>query len=146
MNMNVAGLWKKYRKIITYLMCSVAAALFESGIGWILLHTIPADIVITNIMAIGAGAVIHYFLTTIFVFKVKNSGASIIVYLITFGLGILLQSLVIAFFYWSLAGVNDAVRYFVSKGLSLALPFIVIYFVRSKLNEMIKRKEIGTDE
>lgn len=146
MNMNVADLWKKYRKIITYLMCSVASALVESGIGWILLHTIPVDIVITNIMAIGAGAVIHYFLTTLFVFKVKNSGASILVYVVTFGLGVLLQSLVISFFYWLLADMNEVFRYIFSKGLSLAIPFVAIYFARSKLNEMLKRKEIDADE
>lgn len=146
MKIDVADLWHKYRKIITYLMCSVAAALVESGIGWILLHTIPVDIVITNIMAIGVGAVIHYFLTTLFVFKVKNSGASILVYIVTFGLGVLLQSLVISFFYWLFTDVNEVFRYIISKGLSLAIPFVAIYFVRSKLNEMIKGKEIDANE
>lgn len=146
MNMNFAEIWQKYRKIITYLMCSVASALVESGIGWILLHTIPVDIVITNIMAIVAGAVVHYFLTTLFVFKVKNSGASVLVYAITFGLGVLLQSAVISFFYWILADMNEVIRYIFSKGLSLAIPFVVIYYVRSKLNERLRRKEIDADE
>lgn len=146
MNINIAELWKKYRKIITYLICSVIAALFEASIGWILLNALVFDIVITNIMAIFAGAVIHYFLTIIFVFKIKNSPASVLVYVITFGLGILLQSLVIKFFYVILAGLPGVYRYIISKGLSLVIPFAVIYFVRNILNEKIKGKETSSDE
>ncbi|MBN1891363.1 MAG: GtrA family protein [Clostridiales bacterium] len=135
-------LWEKNGQIIIYLLCSVIAALVESGIGWLLLQVLTFHIVVINTMAIITGAVIHYFLTSIFVFKVKKNVASVIVYVISFGFGILLQNAVIWLLYdVLLKSESQGIRYAVSKALSLAIPFFIVYYVRKKLNERFVRKE-----
>lgn len=143
----LAKLWIKYRRITIYLLCSVISALVESGIGWVILHSFPIHIVIANTLAIICGAVLHYFLTTIFVFKIRKSGASVLVYVITFGLGLLLQDAIIWLLYDRLlANLSDFYRFAFSKAISLAIPFIAIYLVRSRLNERFGRKETESDE
>ncbi len=138
----IKTLWEKNKQVFLYLLCSVIAALVESGIGWIFLRIFPFHIVIINTMAIVFGAVIHYFLTSIFVFKIKKNAASVLVYVLSFGIGVILQNGVIWLFYdFLLESRSQGVRYAVSKALSLAIPFFVVYFIRKKLNERFARKE-----
>lgn len=138
----IKGLWNKNKQLILYLFCSVAAALVESGIGWIFLQTFSFHITIINTMAIFFGAVVHYFLTSIIVFKIKRNAASVLVYVLSFGIGILLQNAVIWLFYdFLLKAQTQGIRYAVSKALSLAIPFFAVYFIRKKLNGRFARKE-----
>ncbi len=143
----VRGILEKNKQLFLYLLCSVIAALVESGIGWIFLRIFPFHITIINTMAIFFGAAIHYFLTSIFVFKIKRNAASVLVYILSFGIGVLLQNLVIWLFYdFLLKAQTQGVRYAVSKALSLAIPFFVVYFIRKILNERFARKETVPDE
>lgn len=126
-------LLEKYRDIIVYLLCSIFTALIEMGIGWNLLQILP-DIVVTNTIAIIISAIIHYFITLKFVFRQKNNIGNVIIYVGTFIFGILLQDFVIAIFYnYILADVGEFIRYATSKLVSLALPFVVTYLLRSFL-------------
>lgn len=124
---------EKYHNILIYLLCSVFTALIEMGIGWNLLRILP-DIVITNTIAIIISSIIHYFITLKFVFGQKNSMGNSIIYVGTFILGIFLQDFIIVVFYnYILANFGDFVRYVISKLFSLAIPFVVIYMLRSFL-------------
>ena len=137
----------KNKSLIIYLLCSVIAALIESVIGWTLLHLLSLHITIINTMAILFGAVVHYFLTSIFVFKVKRNVTSAGIYFVSFGMGILLQNVVIWLFYdFVLVSATGGLRFAISKGASLAIPFLVVYWVRKKLNERYARKEKCKDE
>ena len=124
---------EKYRDILIYLLCSIFTALIEMGIGWNLLKILP-NIVVTNTIAIIISAIIHYLITLKFVFRQKNSMGNVIIYVGTFILGILLQDFVIEIFYdYMLVNVEEVIRYVVSKLVSLAIPFVVIYLLRSFL-------------
>lgn len=129
----------KYFKIIKYALCSVATALLETVIGWLLLHTLPYGIVVANTSAIIIGAIAHYFLTMLLVFEKKNNAKSFAVYVVTFLLGLVLQNTIIWLFYEQLL-INQAeiVRYIISKGMSLVIPFFLLYYIRSYLNQKIK--------
>jgi putative flippase GtrA len=147
MNDSIQLPWNKYRKVIIYLLCSIASALVETSIGWVLLHNFLHNIVLANTIAVLAGAVLHYFLTLHFVFKGKNSIGSVAVYVITFGLGILLQDAIIWVCYdVLLRDASDGWRFIISKGFSLAIPFVVIYFARKKLYERMAGKEAKNAE
>lgn len=139
----IIRLWNTYRKIIIYLLCSIATALVESSIGWILLHYFLYSIIAANTTAILIGAVLHYFLTLLLVFKGKNNLSSVAVYFITFVLGIFLQNAVIWVFYdVLLTDVSEVIRFVASKACSLVIPFSIVYYVRKKLYERIGRKEM----
>lgn len=124
---------KKYPGIFIYLLCSCLTALIEMGIGWNLLKILP-NIVLTNTIAILISAIIHYFITLKFVFRQKNSIGNVVIYVGTFIFGIFLQDLVIAVFYnYILADNQEFIRYILSKIVSLAIPFVVLYLLRSFL-------------
>ena len=142
MNDIVKNEWCKHKKIIIYIICSISSSVVESCIGWLLLQYIIDNIILINTVAIVIGAIIHYILTLRFVFKNRNNLESMVVYGVTFGLGILLQNAVIWLFYdVLLANITEILRFFFSKACSLLIPFYAIYYVRSILNERIARKE-----
>ena len=124
---------EKYHDILIYLSCSILTALIEMGIGWNLLKILP-DIVITNTIAILISSIIHYLITLKLVFRQKNTIGNVIIYVVTFVLGIVLQDLIIVIFYnYIFVDAGEFIRYTVSKILSLGIPFFVIYLLRSFL-------------
>ena len=126
-------LLEKYKDILIYLLCSIFTALIEMGIGWNLLKILP-DIVVTNTIAILISSIIHYFITLKFVFRQKNSTGNVIIYVGTFIFGIFLQDFVIDIFYnYILGNMGELTRYTISKIVSLAIPFMVIYLLRRYL-------------
>lgn len=136
-------LLKKYEELLIYLLCSIITALIEIGIGWNLINILP-DIVITNTIAIIISSIIHYFITLKFAFRKKHTMTSAIIYVGTFIFGIFLQDFVIALFYnYILADVDAFIRYVVSKLMSLGIPFIVLYLLRSFL---YKKYNNGNEE
>lgn len=130
---------KKHLKIIKYAMCSVVTALLETVVGWLMLHLLSYGIVAANTIAIIIGALAHYFLTMLLVFEKKNNAKSFVVYVTTFLFGLVLQNAIIWLFYENLF-TNEAeiVRYVFSKGMSLFVPFFLLYYIRSYLNQKIK--------
>lgn len=137
-------LFEKYNEILIYLSCSVFTALIEIVIGWNLLKILP-NIIVTNTIAILISSIIHYFITLKFVFKKKNTMGSIIIYGGTFIFGIFLQDFVIDVFYnYILVTAGEFIRYTISKVVSLGIPFIVIYLLRSFLYKKYgsKKKEV----
>lgn len=133
--MMIAKMIDKYGKIIKYLFCSIVSAVVEITFGWLLLQFLSDNILVTNTIAIFIGAVAHYFLTMIFVFHQKNGWKSVFVYVVTFVFGLLLQNGVIWLFYdMFLVDTPHLVRYVLSKGFSLVIPFAVVYYVRNLLN------------
>lgn len=130
----------KHQKILKYLCCSGATALFEVVLGWFLLRLMSQQIVFSNTVSIIAGAIIHYFLTLMFVFKKENSYKSFLVYGISFLIGIFLQDAIIWLFYDMILADQSimVIRYGFSKGLSLVVPFLAIYYIRNFLYKKIK--------
>lgn len=130
---------KEHQAIIKYALCSVAAAVLEMLIGWILLRLIPVSIVVTNTIAIISSSIVHYLLIQNFVFEQKSNIESALVYIISFGIGVLLQDFLIWIVYTKLLQeMSESWRYLFSKGVSLVIPFFALYYIRSKLNEIIK--------
>lgn len=129
----------KYWKIIKYALCSVATALLETAVGWLLLHLLPYGIVAANTAAIIMGAIAHYFLTLLLVFEKKNNAKSFAVYVVTFLLGLVLQNAIIwAFYEQLLVNQTEILRFVISKGMSLVIPFFLLYYIRSYLNKKIQ--------
>lgn len=133
---------ERYREMLIYLLCSIITAMIEMVIGWHLINILP-DIVITNTIAILISSAIHYFITLKFAFRQKHTVVSVIIYVGTFIFGIILQDFVISLFYnYILMSAQPLMRYTVSKILSLAIPFVVIYLLRSYLNKKYNSGEV----
>jgi len=130
--------FSRYRKFILYFGCSLTTMFMEMAIGWFLLRLFPTRIVLTNTFAVVVSALAHYLLTLALVFRLKHNYKSAGVYVLTFILGIVLQNAIIWVFYEHLLESTPAlVRYFTSKLFSLGIPFVFLYYLRSKLNSKI---------
>lgn len=135
----IKDIWKQYKRILKYLFCSIFTAFLEWVWGWVLLGWgITDSIIIVNTITIFIGALVHYFITMSMVFEKKNNIKSFAVYLISFCLGLLMQNFMIWLFYDEiLKHANEWMKYSISKGMSLVVPFFLLYFVRIRLNQMI---------
>lgn len=141
----------KNKKIIIYFLCSAFTALLEAILLLIFKRFIPllGNIVYANTIAIFLSSIIHYILTSKFAFKVRMSFLSLIVYIATFLIGVLIQNAVIWVSYQKILISlieNDNLRTILSKGVSLTVSFFITYFIRQKLNLMIKKKEEAENE
>ncbi len=126
------------QKILKYLACSVFTAVLETMVGWLLVHMISCSIVVANTIAVLIGALVHYFITLLMVFEKKNNAKSFLVYIISFVLGLMLQNGIIWLFYEKiLFAADDFWKYAFSKGMSLIVPFFLLYVIRKRLNERI---------
>ena len=126
-------------RIVKYVLCSVATALLETAVGWVLLHLLPYGIVAANTVAIIIGAIVHYFLTLLLVFEKRKNAKSFAVYIVTFLLGLVLQNAIIwAFYEQLLINQTEIFRFVISKGMSLVIPFFLLYYIRSYFNQKIK--------
>lgn len=132
----VKSLFRKHKDIFWYFLCSVASFLFEIIIGWVLLQFLQRQIVVANTVTVALGAILHYFLTLALVFRKKNTRKTILIYIITFLFGLMLQNLIIGLFYNQfLLGWVEMWRYLVSKAFSVAIPFFALFYIRRFLNK-----------
>lgn len=143
----IKNLLIKNKKIIFYFSCSVLSAVLEAGLLLIFKNIVPSfdkNIVYANTAATVLSSVLHYVLTSKFVFKVKMNWMSAVVYLVTFFIGLGVQNVVIWCTYNKLLVQlidNDNLLTLASKVISLAASFFITYFIRKKLNSMLNKYE-----
>lgn len=136
------------KKILIYFCCSVGTALLEAGLLLILKNWVPffagKNIVFANTIAIFISSAVHFVLTSKLVFKVRMNVPSAVVYIVTFFIGLGIQNGVIWLCYEKLLPHfirNDTILTLVSKVASLAASFFITYFIRNKLNAILKARE-----
>ena len=132
--MNISSLFNKHRQMFTYIIYSIFTAVIEAVIGWALLKITMLEVVTANTVSIFIGTVIHYFLITKSTFKSNVNVYNIAVYLSTFFLGLIIQNYVVFLGYNKLLTfLGESYRFFISKGLSLCVSFLILFFLRKLL-------------
>lgn len=150
--MKLTELVHKNKSILLYFLCSAFSALLETGLLYFFNIAFPPlknQIVLANTIAVFISASIHFVLTSKLVFHIKTSVASVSAYLITFFIGLGIQSGVIWLAYEKLLPqlvANTSLRTLCSKALSLAASFFITYFLRKYINAQIKKREGSTNE
>lgn len=120
--------------IVKYIIVSLFTAALEAVIGFLLMNDKGFHIIGANTFSILIGSTIHYLVISKKVFNKEYSLYTIIVYLGTFILGIVLQNIVIFYSYNQiLTYFSLYLRYAGSKFLSIVIPFGVVYSIRKKL-------------
>ena len=88
--------------------------------------------VAANTVGVVTGFIIQYFLTAKHVYN-KNNIKSFVVFLWTFFVGLIFANSIVyvsrTFFF---AGSDSSLAFLTSKGLSIVLPFFLMYFLRKK--------------
>ncbi|HEY8500674.1 MAG TPA: GtrA family protein [Clostridia bacterium] len=127
--------------LFNYLLNSVIVTVIDVALVWLLYRVLHIHVVVSNTIGVVTGFILHYILTVKSVFKSKYDMVSFIVYLGTFLLGLFLADWLIYIGENELfvkAGEN--VRFLLSKGISVALPFFVMYFIRRFIFSLINKK------
>ena len=129
----IVKLLKKYESVISYGLISVGVTLVDVLLTYIFKHF--TLLVIANTIGVVTGGIIQYILNAKLVFHVKNNNKNIAIYVITFIGGLLIANLIIYFsnMLFSMYLSNDKIVFLISKGLSIVIPFFVLYFVRKEL-------------
>ena len=149
--MKLTELIQKNKSILLYFLCSAFSALLETGLLYFFNIAFPPlknQIVLANTIAVFISASIHFVLTSKLVFHIKTSMASVTAYLITFFIGLGIQSGVIWLAYEKLLPqliASASLRTLCSKALSLAASFFITYFLRKYVNAQIIKREGSTN-
>lgn len=128
------SLIEKYSQVIKYFIISCGTAVIELCIGLLLINLLHLSEVVSNTAGILIGSAIHYVCVTKKVFDRSVDIRTVVIYISTFLLGMLIQNGVVWAVCRLLVGVvGKSIGYTVSKVASLAVSFFVLYGVRKFL-------------
>ena len=130
----IRSLIEKYTQVIKYFIISCGTAVIELCIGPLLINLLHLSEVVSNTAGILIGSAIHYVCVTKKVFDRSVDIRTVVIYISTFLLGMLIQNGVVWAVCRLLVGVvGKSIGYTVSKVTSLAVSFFVLYGVRKFL-------------
>lgn len=118
----------RHWKIIRYGFNSVVVALLDTAIVYLVFHFVWDDIVLANTIGVVSGFIFHYMLSITSVFGVKAGLKSFLVYGSTFICGLGLADYLI---WLSFEKLNYG--FLVSKGISIVIPFFIMYLIRKHI-------------
>jgi putative flippase GtrA len=127
--------------IANYFFYSVIVALFDTGIVCVLVRFTEIHLIAANTIGVVSGFLIHYLLASKSVFNTEYGVSGFIIYLATFIFGLLFANWLIymSYHYVFYAYAVD-LRILLSKGVSVAIPFFVMYYMRRYLFMRLNRK------
>ncbi len=127
--------------IANYFFYSVIVTLFDTAIVWTLVRFSSLTLVAANTTGAVTGFLLHYVLASKSVFKSEYGVAGFILYLATFlfGLGFANWLIVMSYEHVFHTFVLD-LRILMSKGVSIAIPFFALYYIRKYLFSLLNRK------
>ena len=130
----IRSLIEKYSQVIKYFIISCGTAVIELCIGLLIINLLHLSEVVSNTAGILIGSAIHYVCVTKKVFDRSVDIRTVVIYISTFLLGMLIQNGVVWAVCRLLVGVvGKSIGYTVSKVASLAVSFFVLYGVRKFL-------------
>ena len=130
----IRSLIEKYSQVIKYFIISCGTAVIELCIGLLLINLLHLSEVVSNTAGILIGSAIHYVCVTKKVFDRSVDIRTVVIYISTFLLGLLIQNGGVGAVCRLLVGVvGKSIGYTVSKVASLAVSFFVLYGVRKFL-------------
>ena len=131
----------KYDSILKYIFASGITAILETVIGLLLITFLQMSDVVANTVSIIIGSIIHYWIVTKKVFDSDVNYKTVLIYIITFAVGVILQDLVLWIVIRLIGNMfNEQLRYVVAKILSLMVSFFAMYKIRKLCYETSNKK------
>lgn len=139
----IKSLFEKY-SILRYILVSLFTAIIETAIGLLFINVFSFSEVVSNTIGIIIGSAVHYLLITEKVFSSTVNIRTVIIYLSTFVLGVVIQNSVVWGVCKILNGLFDKnIVYILAKGTSLVVSFLVMYQLRKIMYRKVSKKEIN---
>lgn len=131
MKVLMINLFRRFRRILQYLFYSVLSTILDVIIVWITFHMAGLDLAVANTMGIITGFVLSYILSLKSVFETQHGLSAFAIYLSTSVTGMFLANYLITTTYeLSISYCPEWFAFLLSKGVSVILPFFVMYFMR----------------
>jgi len=125
-----------------YFLYSVIVAVIDTIIVWLLTRQNLTHLVMANTIVVSIGFVLHYLLSSKSVFKTRYSVIGFIIYLGTFFVGLFVANwLIYVSYQYIFVDYMMDLRILLSKGVSIIVPFFLMYFLRRYLFFILNRKE-----
>ena len=125
-----------------YFLYSVIVAVIDTIIVWLLTRQNLTHLVMANTIGVSIGFVLHYLLSSKSVFKTRYSVIGFIIYLGTFFVGLFVANwLIYVSYQYIFVDYMMDLRILLSKGVSIIVPFFLMYFLRSYLFFILTSKE-----
>ena len=124
-----------------YFAYSVIVTIADTLIVWSMTRLSPVLLVAANTIGVLTGFVLHYLLSSKSVFKTRYGLAGFAVYLGTFFLGLIAANWLINVSYeYVFADYAVDLRILLSKGVSIAIPFFLMYYSRKYLFLLLNKR------
>lgn len=121
-------------KIVRYFFVSCGALVVDTLLVYLLYRTLGLGIVFSNTIGVATGFIFSYLFVAKYVFSRAKGDQGFITFFLTFLGGLVLANALIYLGETSLfISCSPDISFFLSKGLSIAVPFFAMYFVRKGL-------------
>jgi GtrA-like protein. len=132
---------RKRLAIEKYFYYSVIVSFVDTGIVWMLVRYFSVHLIAANTIGVVIGFLLHYILASKSVFNTNYRPAGFIVYLATFFAGLMLADwLIYMSYHYVFTAYAVDLRLLLSKGVSIAVPFFAMYYMRKYLFLMINKR------
>ena len=133
-------LFKRFSILIRYGINSIVTTVVDTAIVWILVK-MGISIVAANTTGVIVGFLLGYVLTAAYVFQAAKGKMGFVIYFGTFLIGLVLADYLIWLGNTRLfATFSESVNFLLSKGLSIVVPFFVMYFLRKILYGILEKR------
>jgi|GEM_PF-943154 GtrA-like protein. len=120
--------------LIRYLINSIGVTVIDTIIVWIFYQSLHFDLVIANTIGVVTGFVIHYLISSKSVFHTGFGFQGFVIYFGTFLVGLVFADWIIYIGEQQLSiWMNENMSFLISKGMSIVLPFFLLYYLRKYL-------------
>lgn len=130
----------KYYRLIKYFSFSVFVTVIDFFIVWLLMKFFNMSLIFANTTGVIIGFIIHYILSSKAVFDAEYGITGFGIYIGTFLIGLFCADFLIYIsykYFIYLTGKDTAL--ILSKGVSIAGPFFVMYFLRKLLYNFMNK-------
>ena len=143
----IKSFFLRTQALAKYFIYSIIVAVADTLIVWILVRCSVTGIVSANTIGVITGFILHYILSSRSVFNAEYGICGFVIYLSTFLFGLGLANGIIFLCYeYVFAGYAIDLRLLLSKGVSIAAPFFVMYFMRKYLFGKLNKSKTRNGE
>lgn len=127
---------------IIYFLNSCFVTVLDVSCVWVLYKLLHVNVVVSNTAGVLLGFIVGYFLTARLVFKTAGGAVGFIIYFGTFLVGLVLADWLIYVGEATLfVQLPEMLCFLCSKGLSVVVPYFVMYFLRKFLYGMLEKHQ-----
>ncbi len=138
----IRKIFRKYKGMIKYFAYSCLSTIIDVVIVRVLFGVCAMELVLANTIGVVCGFVVSYLLSAKSVFGVNVGVASFAVFFGTFILGLFMANwLIESTFLLANGPLSETLAFWLSKGVSVVVPFFIMYYIRKFLYAKLRERE-----